>query len=93
MNVVYKEILIQMKTKLLINKKSMELKSMTESVFNSSSIIKDGVNDEDNLAEIICKLCEKYKEFIACKKHSSLGKVIVLENSNFVIPENVSIDN
>ena len=93
MNVVYKEILIQMKTKLLINKKSMELRSMTESVFNSSSIIKDGVNDEDNLAEIICKLCEKYKEFIACKKHSSLGKVIVLENSNFVIPENVSIDN
>ena len=93
MNVVYKEILIQMKTKLLINKKSMELRSMTESVFNSSSIIKDGVNDEDNLAEIICKLCEKYKEFIACKKHSSLGKVIVLENSNFVIPENVSIYN
>ena len=93
MNVIYKEILIQMKTKLLINKKSMELRSMTESVFNSSSIIKDGVNDEDNLAEIICKLCEKYKEFIACKKHSSLGKVIVLENSNFVIPENVSIDN
>ena len=93
MNVVYKEILIQMKTKLLINKKSMELRSMTESVFNSSSIIKDGVNDEDNLAEIICKLCEKYKEFIACKKHSILGKVIVLENSNFVIPENVSINN
>jgi hypothetical protein len=93
MNVIYKEILIQMKTKLLINKKSMELRSMTESVFNSSKMIKEGVTDEDNLAEIICKLCEKYKEFIACKKHSSLGKVIVLENSNFVIPENVSIDN
>ena len=93
MNVIYKEILIQMKTKLLINKKSMELGNITESLFNSSSMIKDAVNDEDNLADIICKLCEKYKEFIAIKKHSSLGKVVVLENSNFKIPEKVNIDN
>ena len=93
MNAIYKEILIQMKTKLLINKKSMELRNITESVFNSCSMIKDGVNDEDNLAGIICKLCDKYKEFIALKKHSSLGKVVVLENSSFKIPEIVNIDN
>ena len=93
MNVVYKEILIQMKTKLLINKKSMELRNITESVFNSSSLIKDGVNDEGKLSEIICKLCEKYKEFIALKNHSTLGKVVVLEDSNFNIPDKINIDN
>ena len=93
MNVVYKEILIQMKTKLLINKKSMELRNITESVFNSSSLIKDGVNDEGKLSEIICKLCEKYKEFIALKNHSTLGKVVVLEDTNFNIPDKINIDN
>ena len=93
MNSIYKEILIQMKTKLLLNKKSMELRNITESVLNSSSMIKDCVNDEEKMAEIICKLCEKYKEFIDLKKHSSLGKIVVLENSNYEIPEKVNIDN
>ena len=93
MNVVYKEILVQMKTQLLINKKSMELRNISESVFNSSSLIKENVNDEEKLSEIICKLCEKYKEFIAVKNHSSLGKVVVLEDSNFKIPDNINIDN
>ena len=93
MSSIYREILIQMKTKLLLNKKSMELRNISESVFNSSSLIKDAVNDEENMADIISKLCEKYKEFIALKKHSSLGKVVVLENSNFEIPENICLDN
>ena len=93
MNAIYKEILVQMKTQLLINKKSMELRNISESVFNSSSLIKENVNDEGKLSEIICKLCEKYKEFIAVKNHSSLGKVVVLEDSNFKIPDNINIDN
>ena len=93
MNSIYREILIQMKTKLLLNKKSMELRNITESVLNSSSMIKDCVNDEEKMAEIICKLCEKYKEFIDLKKHSSLGKIVVLENSNYEIPEKVNVDN
>ena len=93
MNAIYKEILVQMKTQLLINKKSMELRNISESVFNSNSLIKENVNDEGKLSEIICKLCEKYKEFIAVKNHSSLGKVVVLEDSNFKIPDNINIDN
>ena len=90
---IYREILVQMKTKLLLNKKSMELRSISESVFNSSASIKDAVNDEEKMADIISKLCEKYKEFIALKKHSSLGKVVVLEDSHFEIPEKVCLDN
>ena len=86
-NNIYREILIQMKTKLLLNKKSMELKNLCESVLNSSKLIKDSVIDVDKLEEIICKLCDKYKEFIPLKKHSSLGKIVVLENTNFEIPK------
>lgn len=93
MSAIYKEILIQMKTKLILNKKSMELKNISESVLNSSSSIKESITDEENMAEIICKLCEKYKEFISLKKHSSLGRVVVLENANYSIPENISLDN
>ena len=93
MSAIYKEILIQMKTKLILNKKSMELKNISESVLNSSSTIKESIIDEENMAEIICKLCEKYKEFISLKKHSSLGCVVVLENANYSIPENISLDN
>ena len=93
MSAIYKEILIQMKTKLILNKKSMELKNISESVLNSSSTIKESIIDEENMAEIICKLCEKYKEFISLKKHSSLGCVVVLENTNYSIPENISLDN
>ena len=93
MSAIYKEILIQMKTKLILNKKSMELKNISESVLNSSSTIKESIIDEENMAEIICKLCEKYKEFISLKKHSSLGRVVVLENTNYSIPENISLDN
>jgi len=93
MNEIYREILIQMKTKLLLNKKSMELRSISESVLNSSNLIKDAVNDEEKMCEIICKLCEKYKDFITVKKHSSLGRLVVLEKSNFEIPRNVYFDN
>ena len=93
MNEIYREILIQMKTKLLLNKKSMELRSISESVLNSSNLIKDAVNDEEKMSEIICKLCEKYKEFIAVKKHSSLGRLVVLEKSNFEIPWKVEFNN
>ena len=93
MSLIYKEILVQMKTKLLLNKKSMELRNISESVFNSSTSIKDAVNDVENMAEIICKLCAKYEEFIALKKHSRLGKIVVLEDSSYEIPEKVCLDN
>ena len=92
-NMIYREILIQMKTKLLLNKKSMELRNMCESVMNSSKLIKENVNDLDKMEDIIIKLCDKYKEFIPVKKHSSLGKVVVLEDSNFDIPKNIDIVN
>ena len=60
---------------------------------NVQSNIKDAVNDVENMAEIICKLCAKYEEFIALKKHSRLGKIVVLEDSSYEIPEKVCLDN
>jgi len=92
MNSIYKEILLQIKIKLLLNGKSMELRNISESIFNSSPDIKENICSEKNMSEIICKCCEMFKEFISLKIHSSLGPVVVLENSNYVIPENISLD-
>ena len=92
-NAIYKEIIMQIKTILIVNKKSMKLDKISESVFNSSQLIKDIVIDKDKMAEIICMLCGKYSGFISIKNHSLLGKVVVLENSNFKIPNNISLDN
>jgi len=41
MNAIYKEVLIQMKTILIVNKKSMELNKISEAILNSSQMIKD----------------------------------------------------
>ena len=92
MNAIYKEFLMQMKTILMVNKRSMELSNISEAVFNSSQMIKDTFADKDNVAEIICKLCKKYNDFISVKNHSVYGKVVVLENTSFSIPKNISLD-
>ena len=92
-NTIYKEIMMQIKTILMVNKKSMELYKISESVLNSSQMIKDTVIEKDKMAELICMLCGKFSDFISVKNHSLLGKVVVLENSNFKIPNNISLDN
>ena len=92
-NAIFKEILMQMKTVLIVNKKSMELNKVSESVLNSSQLIKDSVCEKDKMAEIICMLCKKFSDFISLKNHSLLGKVVVLENNNFQIPNKISFDN
>ena len=92
-NAIYKEILMQMKTVLIVNKKSMELNKISESVLNSSQLIKDSVGEQDKMEEIICQLCKKFSDFISLKRHSLLGKVVVLENTNFQIPNKISFEN
>ena len=92
-NAIYKEILMQIKTVLIVNKKSMELSKISESVLNSSQMIKEAVGDKDKMGELIYMLCQKYSQFISLKNHSLLGKVVVLENSNFQIPNKISFDN
>ena len=92
-NDIYKEILMQMKTILMVNKKSMELNKISESVLNSSQLIKDTVGELYKMGEIICMLCKKFSDFISLKNHSLLGKVIVLENCNFKIPNKISFEN
>ena len=92
-NSIYKEILMQIKTVLIVNKKSMELNKISESVLNSGKMIKEAVGEKDKMRDLICSLCQKFNEFISLKNHSLLGKVVVLENSNFQIPNNISFDN
>ena len=93
MNYIYREVLIHLKTKLIVNKKSMELDKISESILNASQLIKDTFGDKKKMSEIICKLCRKYDEFVSLKNHSIYGKIVVLENVNYIIPKNISFEN
>jgi len=93
MNAIYREILIQMKTILIINKKSMELSKISEAVLNSSQMIKDTFVEKNKMAEVISLLCGKYVDYVSIKNHSVYGRIVVLEKSNFTIPNNISLEN
>ena len=93
MNAIYREILIQMKTILIVNKKSMELNKISEAVLNSSQMIKDTFVEKNKMAEIITLLCGKYGDCVSIKNHSVYGRIVVLEKSNFTIPNNIILEN
>ena len=92
-NSIYKEVLMQMKTILLVNNKSQKIGNLAEMLVNSSKIIKETFHDKEKMEEIIEKISEKFKEFISVKKHSFLGRIVVLENDEFCIPNEISIGN
>ena len=88
---IYREILIQMKTFLLLNKKSFAIDEITEKVWNCKKIIKETFNSKDELAKVIYKLCNKYSDIIKIVKHSLLGYIVVLNNLNKTIPNEIQI--
>ena len=92
-NLIYKEVLMQMKTILLVNNKSKEIGEFAEMLLNGNKIIKDAFYDKEKMEEIIGKVSEKFKDFISIKNHSFLGRIVVLENDDFCIPNEVSISN
>ena len=92
-NLIYKEVLMQMKTILLVNNKSKEIGEFAEMLLNGNKIIKDAFYDKEKMEEIIGKVSEKFKDFISIKNHSFLGRIVVLENDDFCIPNEVCISN
>lgn len=88
---VYRELITQMKTTLLVNKKSLEMEKITEMLLESNRLIKDFCGDKEKVTEIIKKLCLKYPDFASVIKHSSIGLVVVLKDESFKIPDKVSI--
>jgi hypothetical protein len=93
MNNIYKEILMQMKTILIVNKNIHKLSEISELLINSNQSIKECFFNVDKIAEIIIKLCKKIEGFISVKNHSYLGPVVVLENKDFKIPNKIALDN
>ena len=88
---IYREILIQMKTFLLLNKKSFAIEEISEKIWNCKKIIKETFNSKEEVAKIIYKLCNKYSDIIKIVKHSLLGYVVVLNNLNKTIPNEIQI--
>lgn len=87
MNLIYKEILIQMKTLLLVNKSLRKLKDVAEAILNSNRMIKETIKNNDKMIEIIKKLSIKKNNIFKIVNHSLLGPVIVLINKKNEIPK------
>ena len=93
MNNIYKEMLIQIKTILLVNKNLHKLRDIAELVLNSSQTIKECYISVEKMSEAIIKLCKRVRGFISVKNHSYLGPVVVLEDKEFKIPSKFIINN
>ena len=89
-NKVIKYMLLQIKTLLMTHNKSMELNELSELVLNSNVMFKDYFENKQKLREEIIKFCQKNYDFIKINKHSTLGFIVVLENNDYVIPDEYS---
>ncbi len=86
-NKIFKDVLLQIKTILMTNKKSFELSELSETLLNSNKTIKDNFYSVDKLNHSIIEFCKNNKEFIKLINHSRLGLIILLENINYIIPD------
>ena len=82
--------LLQIKTLLMTHNKSMELNELSELILNSNVMFKDYFENKQKLREEIIKFCQKNYDFIKINKHSTLGFIVVLENNDYVIPDEYS---
>ena len=104
----YVNMLVQIKTILLVNKQSLTLniliiinnlkknyilKHFANTLLNSSEIITNTIHSVDHLANILVELSKIYSELFTIEKNSVIGKVVVLHNKNFQIPNKEDIYN
>ena len=89
-NKVIKYMLLQIKTLLMTHNKSMELNELSELILNSNIMFKDYFENKQKLNQEIIKFCQNNDDFIKINKHSTLGFIVVLENSDYVIPDDSS---
>ena len=86
-NKVIKYMLLQIKTLLMTHNKSMELNELSELILNSNNMFKDYFENKQKLNQEIINFCKNNKDFIKINKHSTLGLIVVLENSDYVISD------
>ena len=89
-NKVIKYMLLQIKTLLMTHNKSMELNELSELILNSNIMFKDYFENKQKLNQEIIKFCQNNTDFIKINKHSTLGYIVVLENSDYVIQDESS---
>jgi hypothetical protein len=87
---VFKYLLLQIKTLLMTHNKSMELNELSELILNSNIMFRDFFEEKQKLNQEIIKFCQNNKGFININKHSTLGLMVVLENSDFIIRDDLS---
>ena len=89
-NKIIKNLIIQIKTLLLTNKNSLQLNKLSDLILGSNIKYKNFFINNENLNKAIIEISKKFKGFINIINHSNLGTIVVLENSKFDIPDNLS---
>ena len=90
-SIFYVELLTQIKTILLCNKNSMSLINFGNALLKSSSKINNTINSLEQLINIIIELSKLFPDLFTIEKNSLLGKVVVLHNRFFEIPNKEKI--
>ena len=74
----------------MTHNKSMEINELSELILNSNIMFRDFFEEKQKLNQEIIKFCQNNKGFININKHSTLGLMVVLENSDFIIRDDLS---
>ena len=89
----YAEVLLQIKTILLDNYKSMKLNKFIELILNSSIIIKETIKNNKKMELILIELSKIFKDLFCIEYSQNYDeKIIVLNNKNYIIPSEKEIE-
>lgn len=89
----YQEVLIQIKTILLVNEKTLRFSDFADALLNSNSLIKETIIHKEKMGEIIIELSKIFGELFTIKYNSIIGKVVVPVNKYYKIPNKKEIEN
>ena len=85
---ILKELLYNIKITLLVNSKTLTLDDFSFSILNSSSLIKEAFLYQDKIQNLLVFLSNFFNDLYSIKYNHLIGYVVVLNNKNYVIPDN-----
>ena len=90
---LYSILLMQIKTKLLVNNGSFSLEEIASNLLESNNFINKYIKSIESMKKTIIFISYLFKNFISIKYSSLIGEVVVIENKNYEIPniENIKM--
>lgn len=85
--------LTQIKLILLTNNNSIPLNVFAETLLNSHSTIKNTLRSVEQLIGILVELSKLFPQLFSIKSHHLIGKVVLINDKNFIIPDSSQLKN